>query len=111
MSCYAIDYFLTLGRSKELLLHFQSSIFGDVPGNDDDDDDVWNESYDEPWQIIFNLKYEALPINRYPEIVSLFIDIFQILPPLHFPLNICLFVNKMYNYLMIGSFRHPTACS
>lgn len=67
MSHYAVDYFLTLGRSKDGILHSQSSMFDD---EQDNDDDMWNESIDEPWQILFNLKYEAIPINRYPEMVS-----------------------------------------
>ena len=69
MSHYAVDYFLTLGRSKYGILHSQSSMFDDEQDNGNDDD-MWNESLDAPWQIIFNLKYEAIPVNRYPEMVS-----------------------------------------
>ena len=66
MSHYAIDYFLTLGRSSDETLHFQPSVFGE-----DIDDDTWNEPFDQPWHAILNLKYEAIPINRYPTVVSL----------------------------------------
>ena len=55
MSCFAIDYFTTLGRNPNQLFELPSEF----------DDEVSNKF--EPWKLINRIKFHTSLLSRYPE--------------------------------------------